>query len=205
MRGGVDRLRAYLSPLRTEAAGERRLWTWREVHRWLELVRSTGTLRHGAKKHVKEQTEREADARKPPPLQPSDLRDVLHDEARRSLLAAFEVEDLGAEAVRWIVQHALGSRVRSIRYAARIVRDRGWAALWETPKVVVGTVHSVKGGEVDHVVLAPDLSPSGFDEWSHAGDRRDGVRRMFYVGMTRARRTLTLLEPANVSAVEWDR
>ncbi len=54
--------------------------------------------------------------------------------------------------------------------------------------VLLSTVHAAKGTEFDHVVL---VGP-----WPLRGDprQREEQRRAFYVGLTRARHTLTILE-----------
>ena len=48
-----------------------------------------------------------------------------------------------------------------IQFPADIADVRGPQALMESPQVIVGTIHSVKGGEADAVVLFPDLSQAG--------------------------------------------
>ena len=48
-----------------------------------------------------------------------------------------------------------------IRFPADIAAMRGPRAAGQAPQVVVGTIHSVKGGEADVVYLFPDLSRSG--------------------------------------------
>jgi superfamily I DNA/RNA helicase len=65
----------------------------------------------------------------------------------------------------------------------------------EAPRVVVGTIHSVKGGEADVVYLFPDLSRAGDAQYQRMGPPRDSVVRLFYVGMTRARHTLYICQP----------
>ncbi len=63
--------------------------------------------------------------------------------------------------------------------------------------VTVGTVHSVKGGEADRVIYAPDLSPSAFQTYGELGwSGRDAILRTFYVAATRARHSLSVLRPA---------
>ena len=57
--------------------------------------------------------------------------------------------------------------------------------------------------QADVVFLFPDLSSAGHSEWTVAGPRRDGVIRMMYVGMTRARETLVLCDRASATAVHW--
>lgn len=59
--------------------------------------------------------------------------------------------------------------------------------------------NSVKGGEADIVVLFPDLSPAGYREWTSPGEAQDAVRRMFYVGMTRAKEALYWAQPVGLS------
>ncbi|MCZ7636288.1 MAG: ATP-dependent helicase [Verrucomicrobia bacterium] len=59
--------------------------------------------------------------------------------------------------------------------------------------VTLSTVHAAKGTEHDHVIL--------IGRWPLKGDVRaqEEERRVFYVGMTRARHSLTVLEPADVA------
>jgi len=64
----------------------------------------------------------------------------------------------------------------------------------DQPKVVVGTIHSVKGGQADCVYLFPDVSQAGDAQYSRAGDPHDSVIRLFYVGATRARETLFIAQ-----------
>lgn len=84
----------------------------------------------------------------------------------------------------------------------------------EESRVRVGTIHSAKGREADHVFVATDLtekvveqmaaivgdptSLSGNDEFTKHTDPvptlTDNERRVFYVGMSRARRRLVILE-----------
>ena len=56
--------------------------------------------------------------------------------------------------------------------------------------------NSVKGGEADHVLVAPDLSRQGAAAWERCGDDRAQIVRLLYVMLTRARETVTVLDPA---------
>jgi superfamily I DNA/RNA helicase len=73
--------------------------------------------------------------------------------------------------------------------------------LLETPQVVVGTIHSVKGGQADVVYLFPDLSQAGAAHYAHGGASRDSVILQFYVGATRARERLYICGRASGMAV----
>ena len=71
--------------------------------------------------------------------------------------------------------------------------------LMEAPRIIVGTIHSVKGGEADEVVLMPDVSPAsqkGFDVTERIA-AADSQARLFYVAITRARQALYLLKPSS--------
>jgi hypothetical protein len=72
----------------------------------------------------------------------------------------------------------------------------------EEPRVIIGTIHSVKGGQADSVFVMPDVSRPSWGRWPW---RRisDEVRRLFYVAFTRAREELVLLDPATGRAVGW--
>jgi DNA helicase-2/ATP-dependent DNA helicase PcrA len=83
-------------------------------------------------------------------------------------------------------------------------------------RVRLGTIHSAKGREADHVFVATDLTekvveqmaatvdqdgislPDGYDEFTKTTSPvplvTDNERRVFYVGMSRARERLVLLE-----------
>jgi superfamily I DNA/RNA helicase len=70
----------------------------------------------------------------------------------------------------------------------------------DRPKVIVGTVHSVKGGEADHVYLFPDLSRAAQHERVY---NEDSIFRTFYVGLTRAKIGVNLCRPSCRNFMEW--
>ena len=58
------------------------------------------------------------------------------------------------------------------------------------PRIKLSTIHGSKGGEADNVMLLTDLTrKADASYWS----QRDEERRVFYVGMTRARNTLNIV------------
>lgn len=84
----------------------------------------------------------------------------------------------------------LGSKQGSYTYPMTVMRKRGLSALTDTPSIILGTIHSVKGGEAGAVYLFPDLSRLGYQEYD--GPKRDNVIRQMYVGMTRCSEALCL-------------
>jgi len=83
-----------------------------------------------------------------------------------------------------------------IQYVENIIKRSGASVLFEAPKVTVGTIHSVKGGEADVVFLCQDLAPVQQEEWDEEAGREDLIR-LFYVGMTRAKEELVVMAPVN--------
>lgn len=67
------------------------------------------------------------------------------------------------------------------------------------PRVRIGTIHESKGSEKDHVILATDMAPRTYAEM-HADP--DSEARVFYVGATRAKETLTVLAPRSTRSYQ---
>ena len=58
------------------------------------------------------------------------------------------------------------------------------------PRIKLSTIHGSKGGEADNVMLLTDLTRKADAEYWR---QRDQERRVFYVGMTRARNRLNIV------------
>jgi superfamily I DNA/RNA helicase len=105
------------------------------------------------------------------------------------------------EHLRWWLDRVLQSHAKTAAYPVQIATQRGVEALLEKPKIIIGTIHSVKGGEADTVFLFPDLSNAGYLEWTSYPEGRDSLYRLFYVGITRARHKLVICAAASDKAV----
>lgn len=64
--------------------------------------------------------------------------------------------------------------------------------LKEKPRVKINTIHGAKGCEEDNVLLLVDQS---YRTWNGAERDPDGETRVFYVGATRAKKRLAILQP----------
>jgi DNA helicase-2/ATP-dependent DNA helicase PcrA len=64
----------------------------------------------------------------------------------------------------------------------------------QTPRITLSTIHGAKGGEADNVLLLPDITKSALD---HNDVDPDELHRLFYVAVTRAKKSLHILEPKN--------
>jgi DNA helicase II / ATP-dependent DNA helicase PcrA len=70
-------------------------------------------------------------------------------------------------------------------------RRRG-ETLVNKPRIKISTIHGVKGGEADNVLLMMDIAPRTFNEMQNDYDNEC---RVFYVGATRAKKELHILLP----------
>lgn len=189
---GAGRLVDYLAGMPAELGGEGRDWTWDEVRRWTEPLKADGVFHRGAKTFVEGKCRggnRFDETRPGDELAPYEtVMSLLTDEARLHL---------GLGDLDFYGEHLLGSKAGPLGYGLKVVRERGPDAIRSAPKssgagLIVGTVHSVKGGEAEVVYVFPDLSGAGLDSWNLPGPRRDAIARMFYVAFTRASEELVL-------------
>jgi len=175
-----------------DCARENRAWTQGDLALWIECLASKGILRPGAKKKLQS-----ADADKPVTI--ALLDEVFEPAALESLLTAYEGGH--RKLLDWWRARVTAAFQGRIQFPAEVAARRGPAALIETPRVVVGTIHSVKGGQADVVYLFPDLSQAGDAQFQRFGSPRDSVVRVFYVGLTRARETLYICQRETPLAV----
>jgi len=64
--------------------------------------------------------------------------------------------------------------------------------LQEPAQVHIGTIHSVKGSEAENVVIKTDMTHRTYDGMGQAPDNE---HRVFYVGASRAKKNLFIIDP----------
>ena len=78
-------------------------------------------------------------------------------------------------------------------YFLRLLQRYGQKSLDDEPKIIIDTIHSVKGGEANNVVLYSKTNwPASYVNKKEASDKSD-EKRVYYTGATRARDTLHIL------------
>lgn len=82
---------------------------------------------------------------------------------------------------------------RARQYYQNILRQ-GYS-LTDEPLIRLDTIHASKGGEADNVLLILDMSRKPYDAMMQGGIYADDEHRVFYVGVTRARQRLVILQP----------
>ena len=82
---------------------------------------------------------------------------------------------------------------KKIRYIRRM-RENG-EKLNSSPRITLSTIHGVKGGEQDNVVLLTDLSRNTQRNYEN---NPDDENRLFYVGATRTKNHLHIVKPKDI-------
>lgn len=195
---GARRVLALMSWLAPEDGGQARPWTYDDVRRWIEPLKATGFVSRGIKEQIDLRCARDQYGNAGGDEEVSGgMLDALF-VSRDDLIAATNGD------LAWYREHLLPSYRARLDYPLRVAEMHGGAALRTEPRIVVGTIHSVKGGEADDVFVMPDLSNSGWwSGWNVPGEGRASVRRLFYVAFTRARSNLHLLEGGSDRRVPW--
>lgn len=179
-----DRLRAWLAPAKYGR------WSVSDLTSWMALVRADGLLARNAKAKANNW---ELDEYEPNDLEVASL--FAPGMASEAMSAAWDMN------VDWLWDRMLPSKHTPMEFPMKVVKAYGIDALTDTPGIIVGTVHSLKGSEADVVILLPDLANPASQSW-HAGCR-DEIVRLMYVGITRAREGLVLASPASPMAVRF--
>ncbi len=114
------------------------------------------------------------------------LEDLIKDYGLRET-----IKDIDVRTMKWYdVLNAKGLRKR-INYLRAIMREGN--KLDDTPRIEVSTIHASKGGERDNVMLLTDLSYGPYKSSTETQQGRDDEARVFYVGMTRAKKKLVIV------------
>ena len=157
-------------------------WSWNTLHKWLSTF---DKLPRGTKKHLVEQ---------------KGSADLVDPHWIIATLGMHDYTNAMTGNLDWFGDRMM-SKYRSVtEFQIRCAKDHD---LDEIPRIIIGTIHSVKGGEADNVILSPALSPKAMTSWNAGG--ADAILRTFYVGATRTRNRLYLIPPRGLwsSSFRW--
>jgi DNA helicase II / ATP-dependent DNA helicase PcrA len=188
-----ERVLAYLRPHHSQ--GDKAVpWNATEYQKWADWLDAKGTFKHGRKTAAKSLKDGDI-------ITIDTLHEWLEPEAFDALIRGVMAEPV-SDYLFWWLKRVSKSHAKTAGYPVRVAALHGLEALRDRPKVIIGTIHSVKGGEADVVYLFPDLSRPAANEWDKPGEHRDAIVRQFYVGMTRARHKLVICAPTNYMRVD---
>lgn len=191
----AQRLLAYLEPHFWPAE-----WLPEQIIAWGEMLAANAVFNRGMKSKL---AELKWPNLKKPAATPQAERETWGEYARL-LSLVFQPEayaQAGGLDIDWLLRNVTAEYQHRLEFPAKVAAAKGTAALKKQPQIVVGTIHSVKGGQADVTYLCPDISAEAYKAVGRAlasGDTssRDEIIRQFYVGMTRCRETLILARPA---------
>ena len=102
------------------------------------------------------------------------------------------VKDYGLLATKDMIWHEAMDKMPETDRAYIIAMLRRGEKFNAPPRITVSTIHGSKGGEADNVVLFTGVSPAAAKA---AETSPDDLHRVFYVGITRTKQNLFLVEP----------
>ena len=147
-------------------------WKWQDLRLWADCLTC---LKRGAKKAFKE---RKGVANL------TDVRELFQEGSLNKLLSL--------EIDVWSSLLDKKTRTKSMLYAINMEK----AGKRNDPRVIVGTMHSLKGSEADTVIAFPDIS-------RHSRSNDDDILRLMYVASTRSKERLALCQRSSPYSVDW--
>jgi superfamily I DNA/RNA helicase len=197
----IDRLLAFINQVPREYGelqeGFVHTLDARELLLWYEILKAQGNIPRGKKAELVEQLKKRASRGShelPPELELIELENFF--ELGSHVWDYWGLSNKVPEAVGWLMENTPAEKSKVMEYAKAIIERRGVQTLKDNPKIIVGTIHSVKGGEADAVYVIPDLSYGAYVEKTASSDGEDAITRLKYVAYTRAREGLILLDAA---------
>ncbi len=184
-RGSISTAARLLSFIRLQEEG---LWTAQDVKQWTDLITAKDNINHGSKTLI-------------PQLQNEAEDSGISWEDIYRIFPETTVEAALTGDLTWLDQRLTAKYHRTARFPLDILQKRGPDVLRKPPLIQPGTIHSVKGAEADVVYIFPDISHAASEEWNGDYDRQAAIYRLFYVGITRARETLVICQPASANNV----
>ena len=97
----------------------------------------------------------------------------------------------GSDPDRNLIWHEALTRIPLEDRETYIAMLRRGESLTKPPRVNINTIHAVKGGEADNVLLLSDMTYRTAEGYNV---NPDNEHRVFYVGVTRAKKTLHIIE-----------
>jgi len=160
------------------------MWTGKDIQEFLPLLVSEGVFIRNGRVTMEAIGHRSRDTKMPVAA----VEDLLEPHALKAIMEG----DLN-----FVLHHCPKKTETNWRF--QWAMDRALNGEGD-PQVIVGTVHSVKGGEADDVFLFPDRSAAGYSQ-GQSPEGYDAALRLLYTGMTRARDTLTLMNGSDTKAM----
>ncbi len=179
----VDRVASFLNPKWGKRLKSVIPWSRQEITNWIKALRANDILKRGVMANLEDITAK---------FDPNNLG---------AFLSMFNNPEDGHRALfmdlQWFRDSLQSKHEKTLGPIIHATQVYGEQVPFETPQVIVGTIHSVKGGEADCVYIFPDVSYKACKGMGEHQRAQDAMRRVFYVGFTRAKEELVLCEPSS--------
>ena len=195
----LSRVRDFLEPeleLRyTEDTAPSRLWSPRQLLAWTKLVDRDEWFGRGFKAQL-ERMEKNKER------SPAMILDTLFQYARSAgylsdiiTLLSTGQQKKALAILRLNFCPGKEVAIGSADYALRCVERAGGDTESIKPRLCVGTIHSVKGGQADSVYVIPDVPAAVYQSTMVSREEYDASVRLAYVAVTRAKHKVSVLAP----------
>ena len=117
------------------------LWTKEEFLKWTEIIKATGNFPRGTKEQIPEIVSG---------LDGIDYLSLFEIFDPKSSFWDLMDEFVPEKAVKWWLENVQSSKIKASEYPLKLIlKHNSIDILNKKPQVIVGTIHSVKGGEAD--------------------------------------------------------
>lgn len=99
----------------------------------------------------------------------------------------------------YAIWHEALNRLKPVEVQYFLAALKSGEKMMKEPRIRINTIHGVKGGEAQNIVLMPDMSKRTFEEYDKFPDDE---LRVWYVGVTRAIHSVYILEPQTPYFIE---
>jgi DNA helicase II / ATP-dependent DNA helicase PcrA len=120
---------------------------------------------------------------------PENREHIEYLEARKSA-QPIDAKELKLTNMRLWHDELTGISIQDREYYLSILRNG--EKLNAPPRIQISTIHAVKGGECENVVLLSDMSPRTYEGYIQ---HPDSEHRVFYVAVSRSSNTLHIIQP----------
>ena len=189
----LSRVHDFLQPALTLGEGDKvsRIWAPRQMLAWLKLIDRKRWFAEGFLARLKEWEKADVTA-----IQMLELmwNHSLDPDYLSTVVTAIS-QGGGLDYLKANLN--LGAKInpKSTEYAIKVIEAHDLDAYKVEPKLVIGTIHSVKGAEADCVYIIPDVPQRVYQETVSDRQAYDGAVRLAYVAVTRAREKVMVLRP----------
>ena len=194
---GRERLIAFLRASKEVHGDSARLWTMVELQ---ILLKSMLKKRRSTKEPIFNDPETVKNIIDIKNISPS----LVDTETLKRIFTLSALKAMARSDLNFLADTLSAAALRSIEYPREVFEAHGYEALTDTPRIIVGTIHSVKGGQCDDVYICPDIPYRAYQSLALGNsDAIKALYRQFYVAMTRARHGLYLCQASTGRHVPW--